>query len=94
MTEPTPEDIAAVYREHAPRILATLVRLLGDLDRAEEALQEAFQTALTVWPREGVPRNPVSWLISAGKFRGIDALRREGRGREIAEEQARAEPPA
>jgi len=83
------DQIAEVYSSESRRILATLIRLLGDIDRAEEALQEAFSAALTVWPKEGVPENPRAWLVSAGKFRGIDALRRQGRGAELALQQVR-----
>jgi len=71
--------IARVYQEESRRILATLIRLLGDFDRAEEALHEAFRAALEQWPRDGVPGNPRTWLISAGRFRAIDALRRSAR---------------
>jgi len=73
------EQIARVYQEESRRILATLIRLLGDFDRAEEALHEAFRAALEQWPRDGVPNNPRTWLISAGRFRAIDALRRRAR---------------
>ena len=74
------EQIAELYRNESRRVLATLIRLLGDFDLAEESLQEAFQAALEQWPREGMPRNPRAWLVSAGRFKGIDALRRRGRG--------------
>ena len=60
-------------------MLATLIRLLGDFDVAEEALQDAFRAALEQWPREGVPANPRSWLVSAGRFKAIDGLRRRAR---------------
>jgi len=60
-------------------VLAALIRLLGDFDLAEEAVQEAFRAALEQWPREGVPRNPRAWLVSTGRFKGIDAIRRRGR---------------
>jgi RNA polymerase sigma-70 factor (ECF subfamily) len=66
-------------QQESRRIFATLLRLLGDFDRAEEALQEAFRIALEKWPLQGVPKNPVSWLISAGRFRAIDQLRRQSR---------------
>ncbi len=71
--------MADLYRDESRRVLATLIRLLGDFDAAEEALQEAFQAALEQWPRDGVPRNPRAWLVSVGRFKGIDALRRRGR---------------
>ena len=73
------EQVAELYRSESRRVLATLIRLLGDFDLAEEALQEAFQAALEQWPREGIPRSPRAWLVSAGRFKGIDALRRRGR---------------
>src|SRR4051812_48151061 len=69
----------AVYRAESRRVLATLIRLLGDFDRAEEALHEAFRAALEQWPRDGVPANPRAWLISAGRFKALDALRRQKR---------------
>ncbi len=61
------------------RILATLIRLLGDFDRAEEALHDAFRAALEQWPKDEVPANPRAWLVSAGRFKAIDALRRRAR---------------
>ena len=60
-------------------MLATLIRLLGDFDRAEEAMHEAFAAAVEQWPRDGVPENPRAWLVSAGRFKGIDAIRRQSR---------------
>ena len=74
-----PEIIEELYRTESRRVLATLIRLLGDFDLAEEALQEAFSAALERWPVEGVPRNPRSWLVSTGRFKAIDALRRRSR---------------
>ena len=72
--------IADIYRTESRRILATLIRLLGaNFDLAEEALQDAFAAALEQWPRDGVPKNPRSWLVSAGRFRAIDTLRRRAR---------------
>jgi RNA polymerase sigma-70 factor (ECF subfamily) len=68
-----------VYRSESRRVLATLIRLLGDFDLAEEALQEAFAAAFEQWPREGVPPNPRAWLVSTGRFKGIDAIRRRAR---------------
>lgn len=74
------DEIEALYRTESRRVYATLLRLLGgDFDRAEEALHEAFRAALEQWPRDGVPANPRAWLVSAGRFRAIDALRREAR---------------
>jgi RNA polymerase sigma-70 factor (ECF subfamily) len=72
-------EIAALYQAESRRVLATLIRLLGDFDLAEEALQDAFAAAVEQWPREGVPRNPRTWLVSAGRFRAIDTLRRRAR---------------
>ncbi len=68
--------VDAVYREESRRVLAALIRLLGDFDLAEEALHDAFRAALEQWPRDGVPDNPVAWLVSAGRFKAIDTLRR------------------
>ncbi len=82
---PIADRVAEVWEAESRRVLATLVRLLGDLDLAEEALQEAFHAALKVWAREGVPTNPRAWLISTGRFKGIDAMRRRQRHRELAE---------
>src|SRR5216117_1086798 len=73
------EMVEAVYRAESRRVFATLVRLLGDFDRAEEALHEAFASAVEQWPREGVPANPRAWLVSAGRFKAIDAMRRSAR---------------
>lgn len=68
-------ELDAIYRSDSRRVLATLIRLLGDFDRAEEALADAFAAAANQWPRDGVPRNPFAWLVSAGRFRSIDRLR-------------------
>ncbi len=73
------EKVATVYRDDSRRVFATLIRLLGDFDRAEEALHEAFRAALEQWPRDGVPANPRAWLVSVGRFKAIDALRRDSR---------------
>ena len=70
------ERIDEVYRSDSRRVLATLIRFLGDFDLAEEALQDAFSAALERWVREGVPQNPRTWLVSAGRFKAIDRLRR------------------
>ncbi len=70
------ERIDALYRSESRRVLATLIRLLGDFDLAEEALQDAFVAALERWPAEGEPSNPRSWLVSTGRFKAIDRLRR------------------
>jgi predicted RNA polymerase sigma factor len=71
--------VDAVYRTESRAVLATLIRLLGDFDVAEEALHEAFRAALERWPRDGVPANPRAWLVSAGRFKAIDQLRRQSR---------------
>jgi RNA polymerase sigma-70 factor, ECF subfamily len=73
------ETVSTVYLAESRRVLATLIRLLGDFDAAEEALHEAFRAALEQWPRDGVPANPRAWLVSAGRFKAIDALRRRRR---------------
>jgi RNA polymerase sigma-70 factor, ECF subfamily len=67
------------YRTESRRILATLIRVLGDFDMAEEALQEAFAAAVEQWPRDGIPPNPRAWLVSTGRFKGIDTIRRRAR---------------
>src|SRR5207247_9589620 len=71
--------VDAIYRSESRRVLATLIRLLGDFDLAEEAMHEAFASALQQWPSEGVPANPRAWLVSAGRFKAIDAMRRRAR---------------
>lgn len=73
------ETVDAVYRTESRRVLATLIRLLGDFDLAEEALQDAVVAALERWPTEGVPANPRAWMISAGRFKAIDKMRRRAR---------------
>jgi RNA polymerase sigma-70 factor, ECF subfamily len=82
------EKIEAVYRAESRRVFATLVRLLGDFDLAEEALHEAFRAALEQWPRDGLPDNPRAWLVSAGRFKAIDAIRRRARFDPLEEEHA------
>lgn len=71
--------IDEVYRNESRRVLATLIRLLGDFDRAEEAMHEAFAAAVEQWPRDGAPANPRAWLVSTGRFKAIDAMRRRAR---------------
>jgi RNA polymerase sigma-70 factor (ECF subfamily) len=73
------ELLDALYTSESRRVLATLIRLLGDFDLAEEALHDAFRAALEQWPRDGVPANPRAWLVSAGRFKAIDTLRRRAR---------------
>jgi RNA polymerase sigma-70 factor, ECF subfamily len=79
MTERVREVVDAVYRAESRRVFATLIRLLGDFDLAEEALHEAFRAALEQWPRGGMPANPRAWLVSAGRFKAIDGIRRRAR---------------
>lgn len=89
------ERLDSLYRAESGRILATLIRLLGDFDLAEDALQDAFAAALEHWPKEGIPANPRAWLISAGRFKAIDALRRRTRFEAAQEKIAeQIEPPA
>ncbi len=71
--------VDAVYRTESRRVFATLIRLLGDFDLAEEALHDAFRAAIEQWPRDGVPDNPRAWLVSAGRFKAIDGIRRHSR---------------
>ena len=78
-TEQIRELLDSLYRVDSGRILATLIRLLGDFDLAEEAMHEAFAAALSLWPRSGVPGNPRPWLISTARFKAIDTLRRRAR---------------
>jgi RNA polymerase sigma-70 factor, ECF subfamily len=73
------EMIDEIYRVESRRVLATLIRLLGDFDLAEEALHEAFTTALEQWGREGLPKNPRAWLVSVGRFKAVDNIRRRAR---------------
>src|SRR3954447_15702325 len=90
MSEHTVETLRELlddtYRSESRRILATLIRLLGDFDLAEEALHDAFRAALEQWPREGVPANPRAWLVSAGRFKAIDTLRRQKRFESLDED--------
>ncbi|WP_248752486.1 RNA polymerase sigma factor [Pseudomonas sp. MWU15-20650] len=83
-------SIEAVYRSESRRVLATLIRVLGDFDLAEEALHEAFFVAVQRWPHEGVPDNPRAWLVSTGRFKAIDRLRRQARFTPLLQEQADA----
>ncbi|WP_454848802.1 RNA polymerase sigma factor [Rhizobium binxianense] len=71
--------IEEIYRSQSRKVLATLIRLLGDFDRAEEALHDAFAAAARSWPAEGIPNNPFSWLVSTGRFKAIDHIRRRSR---------------
>src|SRR5438094_1278548 len=97
MSERSPEQIHkqirelldSLYRVDSGRILATLIRLLGDFDLAEEAMHEAFTAALSLWPQSGVPGNPRPWLISTARFKAIDTLRRRARFDASQDELAR-----
>src|SRR5215470_2566777 len=76
---PAHDAVDAVYRAESRRVLATLIRLLGDFDTAEEALHDAFVAAMEQWPRDGVPATPRAWLVSAGRFQALSHLRRRAR---------------
>src|SRR5215203_5784476 len=91
VTDSVLETVNAVYVAESRRVLATLIRLLGDFDVAEEALHDAFRAALEQWPREGVPANPRAWLVSAGRFKAIDGLRRRARFEALDEAGAAAD---
>src|ERR1700761_2738067 len=88
-TEPIRELLDSLYRGDSGRILATLIRLLGNFDLAEEAMHEAFAAALSLWPKNGVPGNPRPWLISTARFKAIDTLRRRARFDASQDELAR-----
>src|SRR6202043_2238934 len=83
MPPPVPEQLSktieTIYRSESGRVLATLVRLLGDLDLAEEAMHEAFAAALESWPQTGIPDKPRPWLISTARFKAVDRMRRRAR---------------
>lgn len=89
--EDVQQQIARIYREDSRRILATLIRLLGDFDLAEEAMQDAFAVAVESWPTNAIPSNPRAWLISTGRHRAIDRARRDARATPLS---ALAAPPA
>jgi len=78
-SKPVRELVDAVYRSESRHVLATLIRLLGDFDAAEEALHDAFTAAVEQWARDGVPTNPRAWLVSTGRFKAIDRMRRQAR---------------
>src|SRR5471030_1014675 len=75
--EADPDPLHEIYQREGRRVFATLVRLLGSFELAEDALHNAFIAAAERWPRDGMPRNPVAWLVSAGRFKAIDQLRRQ-----------------
>jgi len=91
--DPIHETVNAVYVAESRRVLATLIRLLGDFEAAEEALHDAFRAALEQWPRDGIPGNPRAWLVSAGRFKAIDAMRRRSRFDQLDETGPVAEVP-
>ena len=74
-----PAELEQAWRDYSRRVLATLIRLLRDFDLAEEALHDAFLAAAQRWPKEGMPANPSAWLVSAGRFRALDNVRRKSR---------------
>lgn len=78
-----------LYRSHSRRVFATLVRLLGDFDLAEEATHEAFSVAIEQWPKQGAPRNPTAWLVSTGRFKAVDMMRRRARFNDLQPELSR-----
>ena len=80
--------VDAIYRRDSRRVFATLIRLIGDFDLAEEALHDAFKAAIEQWPRDGVPANPSAWLVSAGRFKAIDGIRRRARFSPLDDEHA------
>ncbi|MGH8569117.1 MAG: RNA polymerase sigma factor [Gammaproteobacteria bacterium] len=86
------ERVDAVYRAESRRVFATLIRLLGDFDLAEEALHDAFRAALEHWPREGVPANPRAWLVSVGRFKAIDGIRRRARSDALDDDAELVDP--
>lgn len=87
MQDKIKREIGNLYKSESGRVLATLMRILGDYDLAEEALQISFKVALEKWPEEGIPKNPTSWLVSTGRFKAIDSIRRKKREREILSER-------
>ena len=82
-------SIDRIYREEAGRILATLIRIVGDFDLAEEVMHDAFAAAIEQWPGHGVPIHPRAWLVSTARHKAIDRLRRDARFRVRSEELAR-----
>ena len=86
--------VAAAFRAESGRCVATLIRVLGDIDLAEDAIQEAFAVALRTWPRDGVPPNPGGWITTTARRRALDRLRRDGRGRTLEATAAAEDPPA
>lgn len=91
MTDQHTDTVAAVYAAESRRVLATLIRLTGDFDAAEDAMHDAFKAALEQWPGEGVPANPRAWLVSTGRFKAIDAKRRQARFEALGDAEERPE---
>jgi RNA polymerase sigma-70 factor (ECF subfamily) len=87
------QRVESIYRVESRRVFATLVRLLGDFDRAEEALHDAFRAALERWPEDGLPGNPRAWLVSAGRFKAIDRIRRDARFDPLGDAADRLDAP-
>ncbi len=92
MGRPDAEEIGRIFRQESGRSLATLIRVLGDVDLAEDAVQEAFAIALGRWARDGLPPNPGGWITTTARNRALDRLRRDRRGRELLDEVARLTP--
>jgi RNA polymerase sigma-70 factor (ECF subfamily) len=86
------EQLEAIYRTESRRVFATLIRLLGDFDLAEEALHDSFRAALEQWPHEGMPANPRAWLVSTGRFKAVDTLRRRARFNLVEDLDDRPDP--
>ena len=86
------EQLETIYRTEARRVFATLIRLLGDFDLAEEALHDSFRAALEQWPHEGIPANPRAWLVSTGRFKAVDTLRRRARFNLVEDLDDRPDP--
>jgi len=86
------EQLEAIYRTESRRVFATLIRLLGDFDLAEEALHDSFRAALEQWPYEGIPANPRAWLVSTGRFKAVDMLRRRARFNLVEDLDDRPDP--
>ena len=93
MTEASPELVDRLFRHESGRAIASLIRVLGDFDLAEDAVQEAFVVAMQVWPERGIPDNPGAWITTTGRNKAIDRLRRERRGAEKLEELRSLQPP-
>src|SRR5207249_9133461 len=81
-------EIGRIFREQYGRTVASMIRVFGDIELAEDAVQEAFAVALRKWPADGLPPNPGGWITTTARTRAIDRLRRESRGRELLQEAA------